>query len=529
MVMAGGHEEARREMQGQLHAMKDQALRNKLGQFSTPAELAGDIVRLALSWLPHGQRVRFLEPGFGTGPFYSALLQSVPKPRIEVATGYEIDAQYVEPNARLWANTGLCLNLADFAKAEPPDCEGAKYNLIVCNPPYVRHHHLTSLQKRELQALVLQRLKFQMNGLSGLYTYFMVLSQAWMTKEGVGAWLVPSEFMEVNYGRKVKEFLASRVTLNRIHHFDPNEVQFEDAMVSSAVVFFTNTAPREGHRVEFSFGGTLSEPRISTLVGLDQLRKMAKWTRLPCSAIAHDNDGAGVDTLADLFTIKRGLATGCNSFFVLTPEQAQRHDLPPKFLRPILPGPRDLDVTEILADPDGDPLISKRRYLLSCSLSADVVQREYPTLWQYLEHGTDEAIHERYLCRHREPWYCQEIRPAAPFLCTYMGRPTPRNASPFRFILNHSQATATNVYLMLYPKPRLAALLRETPELLEAIWKALSSITSEHLIGHGRTYGGGLHKLEPRELANVSASVVLHTLPKGTQFKSHRQLSLFTP
>jgi adenine-specific DNA-methyltransferase len=110
-----------------------------------------------------------------------------------------------------------------------------------------------------------------------------------------------------------------------------------------------------------------------------------------------------------------------------------------------------------------------------------------------------------------------------------MGRPTTRSKTPFRFILNHSQATAANVYLMLYPRPKLAMLLQDAPELAKIVWEALSSVTSEHLVGHGRTYGGGLHKLEPRELANISTAVVLHALPKEMRPRSHRQLSLFTP
>jgi hypothetical protein len=528
MTVGERYEKARQELQGQLHAMKDQAERNKLGQFSTPASLACEVVKVALSWLPQGQSVRFLEPGFGTGPFYSALLQSVPESQIEIATGYEIDPQYIEPNARLWDSAGLDLHLADFTQAEPPVEEAAKYNLIVCNPPYVRHHHLGSRQKQELQAIVSQRLNLEMNGLSGLYAYFMVLSQAWMARGGIGAWLVPSEFMDVNYGRKVKEFLLSRVMLNRIHRFDPNEVQFDDALVSSAIVFFTNAPPADDHQVEFSFGGTLRKPKMSTLIGLDRLGRISKWTHLPrLAAGSEDENCAG--TLADLFAIKRGVATGCNSFFVLTPDQVQRHDLPTKFLRPILPSPRDLECAEILADSDGEPVIAKPRYLLSCDLSEESVQKEYPALWQYLERGAAEGIHERYLCRHREPWYCQEVRPAAPFLCTYMGRPTAKSETPFRFILNHSQATAANVYLMLYPKPALAALLQDAPELSRAVWKALSSVTAEHLIGHGRTYGGGLHKLEPRELANISTDAILRVLPKGMRLRPHRQLPLFTP
>jgi len=519
-------EQYRQELLEQLRARKNQAARNRLGQFATPASLACDIVRHALSLFGQRGKVRFLEPGFGTGAFYSALLRNLSPSRIDATTGYEIDAQYVESIAPLWSGTGLQLHHADFTKADPPEREADKYNLVVCNPPYVRHHHLDSLQKQELQAVIAQRLKFQMNGLSGLYTYFMVLSQAWMSQGGIGAWLVPSEFMDVNYGRKVKEFLVTRVTLNRIHRFDPKEVQFEDALVSSVVVFFTNTPPRDDHQAEFSFGGTLDQPRISTRLGLEELRKTPKWTHLPRPAVRND-PASSPGTLADLFTIKRGLATGCNSFFVLTPEQAERLNLPASFLRPVLPSPRELETNEILADDHGEPLIPKRRYLLDCGLPPETIQAEHPSLWQYLEQGREKGIHERYLCRHREPWYSQENRAPAPFLCTYMGRPTARSESPFRFLLNHSQATAANVYLLLYPKPRLAALLQGSPELSKAAWKALSSVASESLIGHGRTYGGGLHKLEPRELANLPATVILDVLPSGTRVGSHRQLSLF--
>jgi hypothetical protein len=86
-------------------------------------------------------------------------------------------------------------------------------------------------------------------------------------------------------------------------------------------------------------------------------------------------------------------------------------------------------------------------------------------------------------------------------------------------------AVAANVYLMLYPKPPLAAMLQNEPELTRAIWEALSSITAEKLVGEGRVYGGGLYKLEPKELCNVRLGTALEALCR--RMKTPRQFELF--
>ncbi len=519
-------EQARIKLQERLDAGKSQTERNRLGQFATPTMLASQIVSYSLALLSPRSKIHFLEPAFGTGAFYSALLHHAPPGRIEAAAAYEIDPHYGEEAKRLWQDTGLSMQVDDFTKALPPRSESARYNLVICNPPYVRHHHLSQTQKRELQAAVARYLNIEMKGLSGFYTYFMLLSQAWMAKDCDGAGLIPSEFMDVNYGRKVKQFLLEKVTLHRIHRFDPNEVQFADALVSSAVVFFKNLLPVDEHEAEFTFGGTLSRPKVSEFVKLKDLRHISKWTSLP-QGIGRPLRSQNSSTLADLFSIKRGVATGCNGFFVLTPQEVRQLNLPQEFLKPILPSPRELDTDEIAADEHGEPRIVARRYLLSCDLLESEVESRYPALWRYLQQGMQEGVHQRYLCRHREPWYSQEKRAVAPFLCTYMGRPTQRSESPFRFILNRSEAIAANVYLMLYPKPVLRVRLGDDPQLYTAAWKGLSSITAAMLIGEGRVYGGGLHKLEPKELGSVPAEIVLNALPGGGELTLHRQLELF--
>jgi len=331
--------------------------------------------------------------------------------------------------------------------------------------------------------------------------------------------------MDVNYGTAVKEYLLNSVTLLRIHRFDPLDVQFEDALVSSAVVWFKNAPPSSDHTVEFTYGKTLAEPNVTAVIPLDVLRNENKWTKFPAKSQVKVHPPSTL-TISDIFDVKRGLATGNNKYFILMPEQVENYGLPSEFLTPILPSPRYLTSDIITGDTTGDPIIDPKLFLLSCNRSESEVRLRFPSLWAYLEKGKADGIDTSHLCAHRNPWYSQEKRPAAPLLCTYMGRQNSRGGRPFRFILNQSRATAANVYLMMYPKPPLASLLNNNPQMLDQLWRALNDIPIDTLISEGRVYGGGLNKLEPKELGNALADSLLPSLP-GLQTQLTHQPRLF--
>lgn len=510
MNQAGQREVHRLAIQAELDAGKSKHDRNRLGQFATPTILAREVVAHGIQLLPTDARVRFLDPAFGTGSFYSALLDIVPARRIQSASGFEIDDHYGAPARKFWEEKSLNLELADFTHAHPPR---EKANFLICNPPYVRHHHVDGGDKQRLQSRCFRASGMRLSGLAGLYCYFLGLSHEWMAEGGIAGWLIPSEFMDVNYGKAVKEYLLREVTLLRIHRFDPSDVQFDDALVSSAVVWFKKSPPPPGHRVEFTFGGTHASPAKSRTVSLDVLSSEPKWTRFPLQA---SRSGETVSTLGDLFDIKRGIATGSNEYFMLTAERIAELELPREFCRPILPSPRFLEADEITADKDGNPILAKPLFLLDCRLPEEEVKARYPRLWAYYERGRDE-MRQRYLCKTRSPWYAQENRLPSPFLCTYMGRGNKESRQPFRFILNHSSAIVANSYLVLYPKAHLTEQLRHDSSLTRKLWQALNSISADTLTDEGRVYGGGLHKMEPKELANVSAERILKIARVPTQ------------
>jgi adenine-specific DNA-methyltransferase len=503
----------RLEIQVALDSERSALERNKWGQFATPPVLADDITRYTLSLLEQSA-VRFLEPSCGSGSFFSSLLRSLDESRtLDAAIGVELDERFALAAKELWAGYGLDVVQGDFI--EYSSTADYRANVLIANPPYVRHHHLGGEQKALLTRVLGRQFDFKVSGLTGLYVYFILLSHRLLAPDAMSAWLIPTEFMDVNYGSALRSYLTTRVSLLRVHRFDPADVQFDDALVSSAVVVFRNTPPPATHRVSFTYGGSVVDPRESHLVGLPDLPANKKWTRVSSGRSADEHAGP---VISDFFKIRRGLATGSNAFFILPKARIDELGFKPENIRSILPSPRFMPDLHVRRGAEGWPLIEKQLGLIDSSMTEEELRVQDPALWKYLHSAETEEIRSGYLVKQRSPWYRQEQRGAAPFLCTYMGRGVDEDR-PFRFIWNESDAVATNMFLMLYPLPPVAAAMAADPTLGGKIHEALLSLTGDDLRLGGRVYGGGLHKIEPKELAALPATAIaqLVALPDSSE------------
>lgn len=474
----------RQNLQKILDSQKTLAERNILGQYSTPYKLASLICKKIKSLT--GNRIdSVLEPAIGTGVFYSALTEEI---AVDKFVGYEIDEHYFNPSSLLWDKTNLQLYNQDFLSVQPNE----KFSLIISNPPYTRHHHISSERKTKIYKLIKDSYGIEISGLSGLYVYFMILSTAWLKEGGYSCWLIPSEFLTVNYGESLKKFLLNNVDLISIHSFTADDIQFDDALVSSSIVIFRNTKPSD-NKITFSWG-SLENPKTEISINRSELNPEKKWNEsFLCNKIKDIADNVNLGTF---FFIKRGIATGDNNFFIVDKDTVSKYDMPKDIIISVAPPPRKLN-TDIYTKEQAE---SEGLYLFSCSLPIETIREKYKGLYEYIILGLENEVNLRSNCRHRELWYKCETREKSPILVSYMGRDN--GSSPIRFILNEANVTATNSYLMLYPKDEYKYLFRD-PSLTRAVWKTLSEIPKNILMAYGRTYGGGLFKWEPKELAAV--------------------------
>ena len=463
--------------------------------YLTPPELAISIAKYAVSCLNSDDSpIHFGDPAVGNGAFFGALRKVVPKERIRSAVGIDISHRQVEVASSKWGHRGLHVIQADYLHME----RLSPRNLILANPPYVRHQNIPVKYKRQLRERASVVTRTVIDAKSGQYVYFLLLSHQWLVRGGVSAWLIPSGFMYTVYGRGLRRYLATDVTLIRIHQFGANDRQFENAKVLPTVVVFRNTAPEAGHVVTLSAGGSVDAPESSYFVSSDTLRKQEKWSIPPL----YNDLGTARISIGDLFRVRRGIATGANDFFVLERQKARSFGIPDIALRPVLPKSRDLTEDVVERRGDGWPDLDPQLCVIDCNLTRQEIGLRYPKFSEYLDSGENQGLLGRNLLRRRKLWYQQEKRLPAIFLCTYMGRGS-RDRLPLRFIWNKSDAIVTNTYLMMYPNEQLRRAMDGKPSLENDLFGILKMATNDIVDQCSRVYFGGLRKIEPRELLHV--------------------------
>lgn len=448
--------------------------RRPLGATYTPPPIVTAMVAWSAEQLAPE---RVVDPGAGSGRFAIAAGRRFPKARLV--------AVEVDPLAALCARANLdvagmarraTVVLDDF-RAVPAD---SARTLWIGNPPYVRHHQIAPDWKAWLTR-VAREYGHAASQLAGLHAHFFLATRHFAQKGDVGCYITAAEWLDVGYGKLVRELLLDGLGGVAVHVLDPKATPFADAATTGAISCFKLGAQPSSMRLrrveKVADLGSLDGGR---LVKRERLAEAPRWSVLMRAAVpARD----GYVELGELCRVHRGAVTGANHVWVTS---ATEERVPAHVQRASVTRAR-----ELFSAGDQIATAAELRRVIDLPVDLDELDPDSRTaVDRFLAWAKKVGADKGYIARHRSKgaWWAIGLKPPAPILATYMARKPPA------FVRNLADVRHINIAHGLYPREPL------TDGELDALATVLRTTVS---LSSGRTYAGGLVKFEPREMERL--------------------------
>lgn len=359
-------------------------------------------------------------------------------------------------------------------------------DLWISNPPYTRHHALGDLKDIYLKN-IRSKININLPKKSSLFTYFVLNILGHRKLWKYATIITPRLIYDSISAEKVKKFIImSGMYPKRLDIFD-NQNVFPDADVGAVISYFDllNRPDRISLNLcKVEHDGEV-KIHLKEYVDVTELSSDVYWTTLIHPV--HHSSAEGIP-LEKVFKIMRGVATGANSYFLLSKEELKTFGLPYDIAIPAISRSRYIN-NMIFTKEDWENLKNsgKKVYLI------DLTKREHDiNVRKYIQRGEKEGIPQRSLVKTRKPWYKLEKRDPPAIFVSYLSRGRPK------FVLNDAKVVPLNSFLCMYPKVKLS---RET--LINIVKFLNGKEVQGQLKIIGKNYGGNTIKLEPRELDRI--------------------------
>lgn len=473
-------------------------LRKQRGAFFTPAAIADFLA----AWATAGRTdARVLDPTCGEAVFLLAAARRLaangvgPEDMRALLHGVDLHAASLEHSRSLLNDEGFDATLvtADFFAQPTPAQLGGPIpwmDAVVGNPPFVRYHDHRGETRRQSAAAALAQ-GVRLSGLASSWAALLVHACSFLKPDGRVAMVLPAELLTVGYAEPVRRWLRARFAAVHLVLFE--QLQFDDAEEQVVLLVARGSGGCDAfalHQVRDA--GELQRLHVFDGVAVTP-RAEGKWTDLLLPAerralfrriTAEHFTGLGGYGAPELGTV-----TGANPFFTMSEATREQFRLRCTDLTAIVPpGTKHLLGTRFTQGRwEQLKLQGERVWLLSPK-----GDRPRGALAEYLAHGRDLGVPDAYKCTVRTPWWRPPVVAPPDLLFTYMSHRYPR------LITNEAGVSFVNSMHGLVLRREGPSCARDALPLL-----ALNSVSMLGAEVFGRSYGGGILKMEPSEAAQL--------------------------
>lgn len=476
--------------------VQDLQARKDRGAFFTPPEIANFLA----AWAVRDSAARVLDPTCGESVFLLAAaerLRRLGAPTEELGqliSGVDVHRPSLNASRKTLQSKGFEAQLvrSDFFDLPSPAQIGDKIgwqDAVIGNPPFIRYQEFTGAARAKGLAAALAQ-GVRLSQMTSSWAPTLVHAAAFLKPSGRIAMVCPAELLTVGYAESIRSWLQERFAVVKLVLF--KELQFPGAEEQVVLLVAEGQGPCAGflvHQVDDAAG--LAESHI-----LDPMpatpASFGKWSDLALSPQQRSvlkKVHSAMARLDAYGTPELGGVTGNNGFFTLSELTRRKYGIDPKHLVAISPpGTRHLrGMAFTRGDWEELKLANERVWMLhpQGALRAEGLR-------QYIREGEDAKVHEAYKCSIRNPWWRPPTAPVPDLFFTYMSHRYPR------LIANTSGATLLNSMHGIRITSSGKATIRNALPLI-----ALNSATMAGAETLGRSYGGGILKMEPREAASL--------------------------
>lgn len=432
---------------------------------------------------------KMLEPSVGDGRFVDVFEKEESIEKI-------IAVELIEEKAGRLKNRGYIKQVEivadDFLNFAKKTSE--KYQLIIGNPPYINVKNMENNSKEKAKELCE---KFQLSNslMQNMWVAFVLAAVSCLERDGTIFFVLPIEFLQVQYAEKIRLFLEER--FDTIHILSFREKMFPEIEQESCLVYLTNEFKNQSY-INFKNYTELDSDSPYYCSKIQRNKPLKKWT----NAILSDEDidllnmiDSKYKKVCEVCEASPGIVTGANNEFILTKKQVEQLKCQ-EFVLLTIPKSNILNGQFILT-PDVARKIGEagnRIYLLNLSHIDEKFfsksLKEYLEIIGEKENAAKVKLKERYKCRNRIPWY---------------GVPIIRNGDLFffkrydkipRICVNEADLYTTDIaYNMrlksVYDKESMAFCF-------------YNSLTLTQCEFYGRYYAGGVSELTPSEFKRLA-------------------------
>lgn len=466
--------------------------KRQLAAFYSPANLADFIAR----WSIRDQDDTILDPSMGDGVLLRAAAAclhrvgcSNPGPQL---FGVDIDDATVCEAKRQLQDHGLCdvrLTVSDFFDYQGPR-DGV--SVVLMNPPFTESHQFAGPTRDKAQKRARDQ-GTRLLGRSAAWAAFVTACTGCLRPAGRLAAILPSTLLSADYAEPVREHLLRRFEQVTVVVFDRRvfpEVEAEIVLLLAegrqsvgharfrVLSFADATALPTGDRA-------LNDPFVAASSGPWMQYVLPRKLR---EAAAQAVSDPTVCRLGDLASVHIGAVTGSNDFFALSRSRAEALGLPRAVLRRAIVKALALRGNQF-TDSDWTRLADSGQRVYLLDLADAESWRDTAQVEEYISSDAACRVSEGYKCSRRNPWYVVPGLKVPQALLPVMA------GSHHRLILNKARCVNTNsIHSVNFVDATHGRFVAATfPNTLTVLAAEL----------RGRSYGGGVLKLEPGDAVSL--------------------------